>query len=79
MHLPHETMHKERRQMTPMMPVLFISHGPPAILLMDTPARSFLRQLGGQIPLPRAIVCISAHWETDKPTFSSGDQDGIIN
>lgn len=61
-----------------MMPVLFVSHGPPTILLMDTPVRSFLKQLGGQIPLPKSIVCISAHWETHKPTFSSGTQAGII-
>ncbi len=46
-----------------MMPVLFISHGPPAILLTDTPVRSFLKQLGGQFPQPELIVCISAHWE----------------
>ncbi len=61
-----------------MMPVLFISHGPPTILLMDTPVRSFLKQLGGQIPRPESVICISAHWETQKPTFSSGSQAGII-
>ncbi|MDA3898484.1 MAG: class III extradiol ring-cleavage dioxygenase [Desulfobacteraceae bacterium] len=61
-----------------MMPVLFISHGPPTILLMDTPVRSFLKQLGGQIPTPRSILCISAHWEASKPNVSSGAQAELI-
>ncbi|MDY6903609.1 MAG: class III extradiol ring-cleavage dioxygenase [Thermodesulfobacteriota bacterium] len=67
------------RQMTPLVPVLFISHGPPTILLMDTPAGEFLKQLGGQIPPPDAILCISAHWEAVKPTVSAGVRSGIIH
>ncbi len=65
--------------MKPMMPVLFISHGPPTILLMDTPVRSFLEQLAGQIPTPSSILCISAHWEASTPSVSSGAQAGIIH
>ncbi len=62
-----------------MMPVLFISHGPPTILLMDTPVVDFLKRLGEQTPSPSAIICISAHWEAVKPTFSSGARNGIIH
>ena len=62
-----------------MMPVLFVSHGPPTILLMDTPVGAFLRQLGRQTPPPKAILCISAHWEAIKPAFSSGARTDIIH
>lgn len=71
-------MPEKRRQLKPLMPVLFISHGPPTILLMDTPVRSFLEQLGEQIPLPASILCISAHWETVKPTVGSGARAELI-
>lgn len=76
---PGKTMPGYGRQVTTMMPVLFISHGPPTILLMDTPVATFLRQLGGQMPSPRAIICISAHWEAVKPTVSSGARTEIIH
>ena len=62
----------------PLMPVIFVSHGPPSILLMETPVRSFLEQLGRQIPRPDSILCISAHWEATRPTVSAGAQPGIL-
>lgn len=65
--------------MTPLMPVLFISHGPPTILLMDTPVGVFLKDLGKQMLPPSAIICISAHWEAVKPTVSAGNRAGIIH
>ena len=62
----------------PLMPVIFVSHGPPSILLMETPVRSFLEQLGRQLPRPDAILCISAHWETIRPTVTAGVLPGIL-
>lgn len=51
-----------------MQPSLFISHGSPALILQDTPAKTFLSKLGGQLPSkPDAIVVVSAHWETPAP------------
>lgn len=46
------------------LPTLFISHGSPMLALIDSPARRFLQQLGQSLPRPRAIVVVSAHWET---------------
>ncbi|QLG88437.1 dioxygenase [Chitinibacter bivalviorum] len=40
---------------------LFISHGAPTLIIDDSPAHHFLRQLGDQLPRPRLIVMISAH------------------
>ncbi len=47
------------------LPSLFVSHGAPTLPLTDTPARAFLKELGGMIARPKAILVISAHWETD--------------
>ena len=46
------------------MPTLFISHGPPAILLMEGKTPDFLRTLGRMLPRPEGVICVSAHWET---------------
>ncbi|MEX2482816.1 MAG: class III extradiol ring-cleavage dioxygenase [Gammaproteobacteria bacterium] len=48
------------------LPTLFISHGAPTLALADSPARRFLSELGQSLPRPRAIVVVSAHWETDQ-------------
>jgi len=43
---------------------LFIGHGSPMTMITDSPERAFLARLGAALPRPRAIVCVSAHWET---------------
>ncbi|WP_374556459.1 DODA-type extradiol aromatic ring-opening family dioxygenase [Aquitalea pelogenes] len=49
---------------------LFISHGAPTLPLEDSPTRHFLTRLGETLPRPRAIVVVSAHWETHIPTVN---------
>ena len=49
---------------TPDMPVVFVSHGSPMLPFEDIPARKFLLGLGAKLPRPKAILCISAHWES---------------
>jgi 4,5-DOPA dioxygenase extradiol len=46
------------------MPVVFVSHGSPMLPFEDIPARKFLLGLGAKLPRPKAILCISAHWES---------------
>ena len=53
------------------MPSLFLSHGAPTLPLTDTPARDFLAGLGPMLDRPKAILVISAHWETERPTVSA--------
>jgi 4,5-DOPA dioxygenase extradiol len=54
------------------MPTLFVSHGSPMLFLeKDLPARSFLASLGAVIPTPKAIVAVSAHWNTERPAVST--------
>lgn len=47
-----------------MQPVLFLSHGSPAMLLEDDPARTVLQHLAPHLPTPKSILCISPHWQT---------------
>ncbi|WP_407176498.1 DODA-type extradiol aromatic ring-opening family dioxygenase [Bradyrhizobium sp. STM 3562] len=62
-----------------MFPSLFLSHGAPTLPLTDTPARRFLRGLGGQLPRPKAVLVISAHWETAQPTVSAVTRNDTIH
>jgi 4,5-DOPA dioxygenase extradiol len=56
-----------------MLPALFVSHGAPTFPLTDAPARSFLENLATVLPeRPRAILMISAHWETASPSVTAG-------
>lgn len=50
--------------MTARQPALFIGHGSPMTMITDNPERAFLAGLGQVLPRPRAILCVSAHWET---------------
>lgn len=47
------------------MPVLFIGHGDPRLVLGDNQFYDAWADIGSRLPRPTAILCISAHWETD--------------
>jgi 4,5-DOPA dioxygenase extradiol len=57
--------------MTNRFPSLFVSHGPPNLILYDGPVRRFFAGLGEQLGRPRAIIAISAHWEARTPTVNA--------
>jgi 4,5-DOPA dioxygenase extradiol len=62
------------------MPTLFVSHGSPTLYLeKGVPARDFLAGLGGQVPRPKAIVAVSAHWCTEQPAVSLAAQPQTIH
>jgi len=64
--------------MTTQQPALFISHGAPTLPLEDSPTRHFLEQLGKDLPRPRAIVVVSAHWESTLPTVNLAANPGTM-
>lgn len=54
-------------------PVLFIGHGSPLNVLRDSPYTRALRRTGRELGLPRAVLVISAHWQTPGETAVSVD------
>jgi len=46
------------------MPVLFIGHGSPMNAIEDNEYSRTWKDLGKTLPTPKAVLCISAHWET---------------
>lgn len=54
------------------MPTLFVSHGAPTLVVDPVPTRDFLSCLGTIVPRPKAILAVSAHWDTRGPMLSSG-------
>ncbi|PKN13202.1 MAG: dioxygenase [Deltaproteobacteria bacterium HGW-Deltaproteobacteria-4] len=59
-------------------PALFVSHGAPSLILDESPARDFFRQLGHDLGRPKAIICVSAHWTTPVARVSSHPHPGMI-
>ena len=49
---------------TTRMPVLFVGHGSPMNAIGENEFVQNWRELGKTLPKPKAILCISAHWET---------------
>ncbi|MBE9159037.1 dioxygenase [Nodosilinea sp. LEGE 06152] len=56
------------------LPSLFVSHGAPDLPLRTGPTQYFLRSLLHAIPTPKAILAVSAHWLTARPTVSTAAQ-----
>lgn len=46
------------------MPVLFVGHGSPMTMITDGPDLHGMREAGARLPQPKAILCVSAHWQT---------------
>lgn len=53
------------------LPVYFISHGAPDLLTRDVPASKFMKELSLPLDKARAILVISAHWETEEPEITA--------
>jgi 4,5-DOPA dioxygenase extradiol len=49
---------------TKTMPVLFVGHGNPMNAIQNNEFSLEWEKLGKTLPKPKAILCISAHWET---------------
>lgn len=60
------------------LPSLFLAHGAPNLPLGDHVAKHFLGSLGERLPRPKAILIISAHWETETPTLGTSKYPDTI-
>jgi len=54
-----------------MLPSLFISHGSPMLALQPGASGPALAALARALPRPKAIVVVSAHWESREPLVMS--------
>ncbi|MGB8601298.1 MAG: class III extradiol ring-cleavage dioxygenase [Rhizomicrobium sp.] len=54
-----------------MQPVLFLSHGAPTLPFDSCAAGDFLRALGHTLKKPKAIIAVSAHWDTPTPMLNA--------
>src|SRR5215475_9886689 len=61
------------------MPVAFVSHGSPMLPFEDIPARKFLLGLGAKLPRPKAVLCISAHWESPTVAVTGSEKPETIH
>ncbi|AKJ99488.1 aromatic ring-opening dioxygenase LigB [Pseudomonas chlororaphis] len=57
-----------------MLPSLFISHGSPMLALEPGASGPALARLAAQLPRPKAIVLVSAHWESDELLVNANPQ-----
>jgi 4,5-DOPA dioxygenase extradiol len=70
---------KARPDISAMLPAIFVSHGAPTLPFDDVPARDFLRSLGANLPRPRAVLAVSAHWQTAAPAANAVAVNGTIH
>lgn len=61
------------------MPTLFIGHGSPMNAIEESIYSSAWRELTASIPKPKAILCISAHWETEGTFVTAMSQPRTIH
>ncbi|MGY2289623.1 DODA-type extradiol aromatic ring-opening family dioxygenase [Pseudomonas sp. SDO528_S397] len=54
-----------------MLPSLFISHGSPMLALQPGASGPALKRLAAELPRPKAIVVMSAHWESQELLVSA--------
>ncbi len=55
-------------------PALFVPHGAPTFALRPGAAGAALVDQAATLPLPRAIVIVSAHWDTAVPTVGFAER-----
>jgi 4,5-DOPA dioxygenase extradiol len=61
------------------LPVLFISHGAPTLILEPGATGPALRTLAQSLPVPKAILIVSAHWDTRIPEVSASAKPETIH
>ena len=64
---------------TPKMPVLFLGHGSPMNAIEENVFVKGFRDTAALLPRPRAILCVSAHWETNGTFVTAMDEPRTIH
>jgi 4,5-DOPA dioxygenase extradiol len=61
------------------LPTLFLSHGSPLHALDPGSAGLAWQSLAAGLPRPRAVLMVSAHWETELPMLTGGERHRTIH
>ena len=61
------------------MPALFIGHGSPMNAIEDTEFSRAWAEAARSLPKPNAILCVSAHWQTDGTRVTAMEQPKTIH
>ncbi|QJR13814.1 4,5-DOPA dioxygenase extradiol [Usitatibacter palustris] len=61
------------------LPALFVSHGAPTLAADEGYFTHAWRAIADALPKPRAILVVSAHWDTDAPMVSSAHPPRTIH
>lgn len=61
------------------MPVLFVGHGSPTNAIEDNEFSRRWRQMAREIPVPRAVLIVSAHWLTKGTHITAMEQPPTIH
>jgi 4,5-DOPA dioxygenase extradiol len=61
------------------MPVLFIGHGNPMNAIEDNAFSRAWGEIGDALPGPKAILCVSAHWETEGTAVTAMERPKTIH
>jgi 4,5-DOPA dioxygenase extradiol len=61
------------------MPLLFLGHGSPMNAIEDNVWSRAFKRLGQELPRPRAILCVSAHWYVEGTRVTSNEQPKTIH
>ncbi|MCE1235192.1 MAG: dioxygenase [Hyphomicrobiales bacterium] len=59
-------------------PPLFVSHGAPNMILHESATRSFLDRLGDELPRPKAVITVSAHFMASRPAVVADPKPEMI-
>ncbi|MEM7182707.1 MAG: class III extradiol ring-cleavage dioxygenase [Spirochaetota bacterium] len=63
-------------------PILFLNHGGGPLPLLGDPQHqglvNFLQNVCQDLPIPKSILVISAHWEEDVASITSAEKPGLI-
>ncbi len=62
-----------------LMPLLFVGHGSPMNAIEENEFTAGWKEAARSIPRPEAILCISAHWETDGAFVTAMDKPKTIH
>lgn len=61
------------------MPVLFLGHGSPMNAIEKNVFTQGWKTIGSMLPKPQAILCVSAHWETNGTFVTAVEQPQTIH